>query len=156
MIVLRHDPRWRRGPACRTVLSSDREGACVALLTDRFPATVDREAIRLGIDCPDVSVLNRWPLFVKRLTAPLRWIARALPAVIPSGGHRGSAPHRSDRALSARTLRFCSGRPRVCACQFMRSRWRPIAASIQPALRRRGWRVPAGTTRQRVAIRQVA
>lgn len=73
----------------------------MALLTDRFPATVDREAIRLGIDCPDVSVLNRWPLFVKRLTAPLRWIARALPAVIPSGGQRA----RLSIVLTVRSLR---------------------------------------------------
>ena len=135
VIVLRHDPRWRRGLACRTVLSGDRESACPALLTDRFPATVDRQAIHLGIDFPDVSPLNQWLPFVRRLPAPLHRL-RLASRQIPSGGHRGSALHRSDRAPSMRTLRLCSGRSRVCAFRFMRSRWRPIAvlrsACVEP------------------------
>ena len=47
------------------------------MLTDSFPATVDRQAIHLGIDCLDVSALNRWLAFVKWLSAPLHCIAFA-------------------------------------------------------------------------------
>ena len=55
MIVLRHDPRWRRGPSCRTAQSDDPEGACLAMPTDRLRATVDRQAVHPGIDFTDVS-----------------------------------------------------------------------------------------------------
>ena len=59
MIVPPHDPRRRRGLARRTVRSDDRERACPALLTERFPATVDRQAVRLEIDFTDVSAGDR-------------------------------------------------------------------------------------------------
>ena len=116
MIVPPHDPRWRRGLARRTVRSDYREGACPALLTNRFSATVDRQAVRLEIDFTDVSPLNQWLPFVKRLSAPLHWPCRRLA--------RGST--RASSYVPADTI---------------------LLPCVQPALRRRGCRAPAGAKR---------
>ena len=63
-------PRWWFDFARELTRFGARVGAYLALLTDRYPSTVDEQSVHLEIDYPDVSRdLSRWLPFVKWLLA---------------------------------------------------------------------------------------
>jgi small-conductance mechanosensitive channel len=63
-------PRWWFDFARELTRFEARIGAYLALLTDRYPSTVDEQAVHLEIDYPDVDRdLNRWLPLVKWLLA---------------------------------------------------------------------------------------
>ena len=73
MIVVRQRyPRWWFDFARELVRFAGRVSAYLALLTDRYPSTVDEQAVHLEIDYPGVKRdLNRWlPLFKWLLAFP--------------------------------------------------------------------------------------
>jgi hypothetical protein len=67
MIVIRvRYPRWWFDFARELTRFGARVGAYVALLTDRYPSTVDEQSVHLEIDYPEVDrELNRWLPLVK-------------------------------------------------------------------------------------------
>jgi hypothetical protein len=71
MIVFRqHYPRWWFDFARELARFGARVFAYLVLLTDRYPSTVDQQAVHLEIDYPDVEGdLNRWLPLVKWLLA---------------------------------------------------------------------------------------
>jgi hypothetical protein len=71
MIVFRvRYPRWWFDFARELTRFGARVGAYLALLTDRYPSTVDEQSVHLEIDYPDVERdLNRWLPLVKWLLA---------------------------------------------------------------------------------------
>jgi hypothetical protein len=71
MIVFRQRyPRWWFDFARELTRFGARVGAYFALLTDRYPSTVDEQTVHLEIDYPDVERdLNRWLPLVKWLLA---------------------------------------------------------------------------------------
>jgi hypothetical protein len=71
MIVFRvRYPRWWFDFARELTRFSTRVGAYLVLLTDRYPSTVDEQAVHLDIDYPNVERdLNRWLPLVKWLLA---------------------------------------------------------------------------------------
>lgn len=71
MILFRQRyPRWWFDFAREFTRFSARVGAYLALLTDRYPSTVDEQAVHLELDYPDVERdLNRWMPLVKWLLA---------------------------------------------------------------------------------------
>lgn len=71
MIVFRvRYPRWWFDFARELTRFGARVGAYLMLLTDRYPSTVDEQAVHLDIDYPDVERdLNRWLPLVKWLLA---------------------------------------------------------------------------------------
>jgi hypothetical protein len=71
MILFRQRyPRWWFDFARELVRFEMRVGAYFALLTDRYPSTVDEQSVHLEIDYPDVERdLNRWLPLVKWLLA---------------------------------------------------------------------------------------
>jgi hypothetical protein len=71
MILFRQRyPRWWFDFARELIRFQARIGAYVALLTDRYPSTVDEQAVHLEIDYPDAERdLNRWLPLVKWLLA---------------------------------------------------------------------------------------
>ena len=63
-------PRWWFDFARELTRFAARVGAYFALLTDRFPSTVDEQSVHLEIDYPDVQRdLNRWLPLVKWILA---------------------------------------------------------------------------------------
>jgi hypothetical protein len=63
-------PRWWFDFARELTRFGARVGAYLALLTDRFPSTVDEQSVHLEIDYPNVERdLNRWLPLVKWLLA---------------------------------------------------------------------------------------
>jgi hypothetical protein len=63
-------PRWWFDFARELTRFGARFGAYLALLTDRYPSTVDEQSVHLEIDYPDVERdLNRWLPLVKWLLA---------------------------------------------------------------------------------------
>jgi len=63
-------PRWWFDFARELTRFGARVGAYLALLTDRYPSTVDEQSIHLEIEYPDVERdLNRWLPLVKWLLA---------------------------------------------------------------------------------------
>ena len=63
-------PRWWFDFARELTRFGARVGAYLALLTDRYPSTVDEQSVHLEIDYPDVERdLNRWLPLVKWLLA---------------------------------------------------------------------------------------
>jgi hypothetical protein len=61
-------PRWWFDFAREMTRFSARVGAYLALLTDRYPSTVDEQSVHLEIDYPDVERdLSRWLPLVKWL-----------------------------------------------------------------------------------------
>ncbi len=63
-------PRWWFDFALELNRFSTRVGAYLALLTDRYPSTVEEQSVHLEIDYPDVERdLNRWLPLVKWLLA---------------------------------------------------------------------------------------
>ncbi len=71
MIIFRmRYPRWWFDFARELTRFGARVGAYLALLTDRYPSTVEEQAVHLEIDYPDVEgQLNRWLPLVKWLLA---------------------------------------------------------------------------------------
>jgi Domain of unknown function (DUF4389) len=68
--VRRIYPRWWFDFIRELTRFGARVGAYMALLTDRFPSTVDEQSVHLEIDYPDVERdLNRWLPLVKWLLA---------------------------------------------------------------------------------------
>jgi hypothetical protein len=71
MIIFRQRyPRWWFDFSRELTRFSARVGAYAALLTDRYPSTVEEQSVHLDIDYPDVEAdLNRWFPLVKWLLA---------------------------------------------------------------------------------------
>ena len=71
MIAIRvRYPRWWFDFARELTRFGARVGAYFALLTDRYPSTVEEQAVHLEVDYPDVDRdLNRWLPLVKWLLA---------------------------------------------------------------------------------------
>lgn len=72
-------PRWWFDFARELTRFGGRVGAYLALLTDRYPSTVEEQAVHLEIDYPDVQRnLNRWLPLVKWLLATPHYVVLAL------------------------------------------------------------------------------
>ncbi|MDH3299755.1 MAG: DUF4389 domain-containing protein [Acidimicrobiia bacterium] len=71
MIVVRQRyPRWWFDFALEFNRFASRVGAYAALLTDKYPSTVEEQSVHLDLDYPDVERdLNRWLPLVKWLLA---------------------------------------------------------------------------------------
>jgi uncharacterized protein DUF4389 len=83
MIVFRQEyPRWWFDFARELVRFSSRVAAYGALLTDRYPSTVDEQAVHLEIDYPNVKQdLNRWLPLVKWFLAIPHYVLLAVLAI---------------------------------------------------------------------------
>jgi hypothetical protein len=84
MILFRQRyPRWWFDFALELNRFSTRVGAYLALLTDRYPSTVEAQSVHLEIDYPDVEQdLNRWLPLVKWLLAIPHYIVLAVLLVV--------------------------------------------------------------------------
>ncbi|MEA1902222.1 MAG: DUF4389 domain-containing protein [Actinomycetota bacterium] len=84
MIVFRQRyPRWWFDFAREFARFGARVGAYLALLTDRYPSTVDEQSVHLEIDYPDVEQdLNRWLPLVKWLLAIPHFFVLVVLAVV--------------------------------------------------------------------------
>jgi hypothetical protein len=68
ILFRRRYPRWWFDFALQFNRFSTRVGAYAAMLTDRYPSTVDEQSVHLDIDYPDAERdLNRWLPLVKWL-----------------------------------------------------------------------------------------
>ena len=66
ILFRRRYPRWWFDFALELTRFTTRIGAYVALLTDKYPSTVEHQAVALDLDYPDVEQdLNRWLPLVK-------------------------------------------------------------------------------------------
>jgi hypothetical protein len=83
MIIFRHRyPRWWFDFSRELTRFGARVGAYAALLTDRYPSTVEEQSVHLEIDYPDVEAdLNRWMPLVKWLLAIPHYIVLAFLSV---------------------------------------------------------------------------
>jgi hypothetical protein len=79
MIVFRETyPRWWFDFARELTRLGARVGASLALLTDRYPSTVDEQSVHLEIEYPDVKRdLNRWLPLVKWFLAIPHYVVLA-------------------------------------------------------------------------------
>ncbi len=80
MIVFRmRYPRWWFDFACELTRFTARIGTYLALLTDRYPSTVDEQSVHLEIEYPDVGRdLNRWLPLIKWLLATPHYVVLVL------------------------------------------------------------------------------
>jgi hypothetical protein len=70
IVFRRRYPRWWFDFARELTRFGARVGAYVALLTDKYPSTVEEQSVHLEIDYPDAERdLNRWLPLVKWLLA---------------------------------------------------------------------------------------
>lgn len=83
MILFRQRyPKWWFDFQLELNRFSARVGAYMLLLTDRYPSTVDKQAVTLDIDYPDVERdLNRWLPLVKWFLAIPHYIIVAFLAI---------------------------------------------------------------------------
>jgi uncharacterized protein DUF4389 len=84
MIVVRQRyPRWWFDFAVELTRFGARIGAYLALLTDRYPSTVDQQSVHLDVDYPEVTRdLNRWLPLVKWFLAIPHVVILAVLAVL--------------------------------------------------------------------------
>jgi hypothetical protein len=84
MILFRQRyPRWWFDFALELARFGARVGAYLALLTDRYPSTVEEQSVHLEIDYPNVEQdLNRWLALVKWLLAIPHYIVLAVLFVL--------------------------------------------------------------------------
>ena len=84
MIVFRQRyPRWWFDFARELTRFETRVGAYVALLTDKYPSTVDEQSVRLEIDYPDAEKdLNRWLPLVKWFLAIPHYIVLVVLVIV--------------------------------------------------------------------------
>lgn len=84
MIVFRQRyPRWWFDFARELTRFETRVGAYVALLTDKYPSTVDEQSVHLEIDYPDVEKdLNRWLPLVKWFLAIPHYIVLVVLVIV--------------------------------------------------------------------------
>ncbi len=76
LVVRRRYPRWWFDFALELSRFTTRVGSYLLLLTDRYPATEDEQAVRLDIDYPDAERdLDRWLPLVKWLLAVPHYLA---------------------------------------------------------------------------------
>jgi len=83
MLVFRQRyPRWWFDFARELVRFTARVGAYAALLTDRYPSTIDEQSVHLEIDYPNVEQdLNRWLPLVKWFLAIPHYVVLAVLAI---------------------------------------------------------------------------
>ena len=83
IIVRQRYPRWWFDFLRELVRFSGRVTAYLLLLTDRYPSTVEEQAVHLEIDYPDVKQdLNRWLPLVKWLLAIPHYVVLVILSVV--------------------------------------------------------------------------